>query len=182
MPVLAALNSIVFCISRRTTSGISSRRPMTLTEMFCSHDRGTLLDHVLLEQVHQKAQLAPAAASSSRSTGNRASAARYRAGHTLRSMRRTLATPRRCPSIRGKPCRWAQRPLPSMMMAMCRGRRFRRAGRRRRAHQRCKWLSSARARLSIEKGIVVPLFVRDGLGSPRPPPKLQCTIRSLRPS
>ena len=37
-------------------------------------------------------------------------------------VRRTLATPRRCPSMRGRPCRCAQRPLPSMMMAMCRGR------------------------------------------------------------
>ena len=38
------------------------------------------------------------------------------------AVRRTLATPRRCPSIRGSPCCCAQRPLPSMMMAMCRGR------------------------------------------------------------
>ena len=38
-------------------------------------------------------------------------------------VRRTLATPRRCPSIRGRFCRCAQRPLPSMMMAMCRGQR-----------------------------------------------------------
>ncbi len=40
------------------------------------------------------------------------------------TVRRTLATPRRCPSIRGSPCRSAQRPLPSMMIAMCRGRRI----------------------------------------------------------
>src|SRR5208337_4379055 len=36
-------------------------------------------------------------------------------------MRRTTPAPRRWPSIRGSPWRWAQRPLPSMMMAMWRG-------------------------------------------------------------
>src|SRR5262249_39114328 len=34
---------------------------------------------------------------------------------------RTLLTPRRCPSMRGKPRRLAQRPLPSMMIATCAG-------------------------------------------------------------
>src|ERR1051326_4811701 len=38
-----------------------------------------------------------------------------------RTARRNASTPRRCPSTRGSP-RWAaQRPLPSMMMATCRG-------------------------------------------------------------
>src|SRR5208283_3536777 len=36
-------------------------------------------------------------------------------------MRRTMPAPRRWPSIRGSPRRRAQRPLPSMMMAMWRG-------------------------------------------------------------
>src|SRR5258707_11393615 len=36
---------------------------------------------------------------------------------------RTLCVPRRCPSTRGKPRCSAQRPLPSMMMAICAGNR-----------------------------------------------------------
>src|SRR5690606_19934343 len=32
-------------------------------------------------------------------------------------------TPARCPAARGRPRSWAQRPLPSMMMATCRGKR-----------------------------------------------------------
>src|SRR5262245_54793174 len=35
---------------------------------------------------------------------------------------RTESAPLRWPSIRGRPRRLAQRPLPSMMMATCRGR------------------------------------------------------------
>ncbi len=38
---------------------------------------------------------------------------------------RTLVAPRRCPSMRGRPRCRAQRPLPSMMMAICRGKRSR---------------------------------------------------------
>src|SRR5947209_5082530 len=36
--------------------------------------------------------------------------------------RRTASTPARCPAVRGKPRRVAQRPLPSMMIATCRPR------------------------------------------------------------
>src|SRR5262249_11191111 len=36
---------------------------------------------------------------------------------------RTLATPRLCPSMRGNPRCCAQRPLPSMIIATCRGNR-----------------------------------------------------------
>ena len=99
---------------------MSSRRPITPRGCLF-HDRGALLDHVLLEQVHQEVELPAAAASSFRSTGNRASAARCSSRAHSSVVRRTLATPRRCPSMRGRPCRCAQRPLPSMMMAMCRG-------------------------------------------------------------
>src|SRR5258708_16163990 len=35
--------------------------------------------------------------------------------------RRTASAPRRCPAMRGRPCDFAQRPLPSMMMATCAG-------------------------------------------------------------
>ena len=38
-----------------------------------------------------------------------------------RTVRRSASTPRRCPSPRGRPRAAAQRPLPSMMMATCRG-------------------------------------------------------------
>src|SRR3974390_1249934 len=38
-----------------------------------------------------------------------------------RTVRRTASTPRRWPSTRGSPRAAAQRPLPSMMMATCRG-------------------------------------------------------------
>src|SRR6516165_270147 len=38
-----------------------------------------------------------------------------------RTVRRSASTPRRCPSPRGSPRAAAQRPLPSMMMATCRG-------------------------------------------------------------
>src|SRR6516165_3627060 len=38
-----------------------------------------------------------------------------------RTTRRSASTPRRCPSARGSPRSAAQRPLPSMMMATCRG-------------------------------------------------------------
>src|SRR5215470_2140692 len=38
-----------------------------------------------------------------------------------RTVRRTASTPRRCPSDRGRPRSLAQRPLPSIMMATCRG-------------------------------------------------------------
>src|SRR5262247_1835466 len=38
-----------------------------------------------------------------------------------RTVRRSASTPRRCPSLRGKPRAAAQRPLPSMMIATCRG-------------------------------------------------------------
>ena len=38
-----------------------------------------------------------------------------------RTVRRNASTPRRCPSARGRPRAAAQRPLPSMMMATCRG-------------------------------------------------------------
>src|SRR6202521_2707070 len=38
-----------------------------------------------------------------------------------RTVRRSASTPRRCPSLRGSPRAAAQRPLPSMMMATCRG-------------------------------------------------------------
>src|SRR5439155_2750589 len=38
-----------------------------------------------------------------------------------RTVRRSASTPRRCPSLRGRPRAEAQRPLPSMMMATCRG-------------------------------------------------------------
>src|SRR5439155_26388104 len=38
-----------------------------------------------------------------------------------RRVRRSASTPRRCPSPRGSPRAAAQRPLPSMMMATCRG-------------------------------------------------------------
>jgi hypothetical protein len=34
---------------------------------------------------------------------------------------RTVSTPRLCPAIRGMKRFFAQRPLPSMMMAICRG-------------------------------------------------------------
>src|SRR5690606_27915617 len=34
---------------------------------------------------------------------------------------RATSTPRRCPAMRGLPRRRAQRPLPSMTTAMCRG-------------------------------------------------------------
>src|SRR5262249_33088004 len=37
---------------------------------------------------------------------------------------RTASLPRRCPSMRGSPRRRAQRPLPSMMIATCRGSRL----------------------------------------------------------
>src|SRR5690242_10413964 len=36
-------------------------------------------------------------------------------------VRRTASAPRLCPAVRGRPRRRAQRPLPSMMMATCRG-------------------------------------------------------------
>src|SRR6516225_5837429 len=35
--------------------------------------------------------------------------------------RRAASAPRRCPAIRGMPRAFAQRPLPSMMIATCRG-------------------------------------------------------------
>src|SRR5260370_12978054 len=35
--------------------------------------------------------------------------------------RRTASAPRRCPAMRGRPRDFAQRPLPSMMMATCAG-------------------------------------------------------------
>src|SRR5262245_51568290 len=38
-----------------------------------------------------------------------------------RTVRRSASTPRRWPSLRGSPRAAAQRPLPSMMMATCRG-------------------------------------------------------------
>ena len=38
-----------------------------------------------------------------------------------RTVRRNASTPRRWPSTRGRPRAAAQRPLPSMMMATCRG-------------------------------------------------------------
>ncbi len=38
-----------------------------------------------------------------------------------RTVRRSASTPRRWPSARGNPRAAAQRPLPSMMMATCRG-------------------------------------------------------------
>ena len=38
-----------------------------------------------------------------------------------RTVLRNASTPRRCPSPRGRPRAAAQRPLPSMMMATCRG-------------------------------------------------------------
>ena len=38
-----------------------------------------------------------------------------------RTVLRNASTPRRCPSPRGSPRADAQRPLPSMMMATCRG-------------------------------------------------------------
>ncbi len=38
-----------------------------------------------------------------------------------RTVLRNASTPRRCPSPRGNPRADAQRPLPSMMMATCRG-------------------------------------------------------------
>ena len=38
-----------------------------------------------------------------------------------RTVLRNASTPRRCPSPRGSPRAAAQRPLPSMMMATCRG-------------------------------------------------------------
>src|SRR5262249_50776156 len=38
-----------------------------------------------------------------------------------RTVRRKASTPRRCPSLRGRPRAAAQRPLPSMMMATWRG-------------------------------------------------------------
>src|SRR5713101_3897366 len=38
-----------------------------------------------------------------------------------RTVRRSASTPRRCPSPRGSPRAAAQRPFPSMIMAMCRG-------------------------------------------------------------
>src|SRR5919198_6038758 len=41
-----------------------------------------------------------------------------------------LLVPRRCPARRGRRRRWAQRPLPSMMMATCRGTATRGAGAR----------------------------------------------------
>jgi len=36
-------------------------------------------------------------------------------------MRRKTSLPAACPAVRGKPFLVAQRPLPSMMMAMCSG-------------------------------------------------------------
>ena len=41
-----------------------------------------------------------------------------RRGHTVRL---TASTPARCPIVRGNPRAFAQRPLPSMMMATWRG-------------------------------------------------------------
>src|SRR5450755_3548277 len=38
-----------------------------------------------------------------------------------RTTRRSASTPRRWPSVRGKPLAAAQRPLPSMMIATCKG-------------------------------------------------------------
>src|SRR5262249_30243881 len=40
---------------------------------------------------------------------------------TARTVRRSASTPRRWPSLRGNPRAAAQRPLPSMMIATCRG-------------------------------------------------------------
>src|SRR5947209_7336668 len=40
-----------------------------------------------------------------------------------RTVLRSASTPRRWPSVRGRPRAAAQRPLPSMMMATCRGAR-----------------------------------------------------------
>src|SRR6185437_9909360 len=37
------------------------------------------------------------------------------------TVRRTASAPRRCPAMRGRPRDFAQRPLPSMMMATCAG-------------------------------------------------------------
>src|SRR5258708_37813617 len=37
------------------------------------------------------------------------------------TVRRTASAPRRCPAMRGRPRDFAQRPLPSMMMAACAG-------------------------------------------------------------
>ena len=39
-----------------------------------------------------------------------------------RMISRRRSVPARWPAARGYPLRWAQRPLPSMMMATCRGR------------------------------------------------------------
>ena len=59
-----------------------------------------------------------------------------------RTVRRKASTPRRCPSTRGRPCAAAQRPLPSMMMATCRGAAkpsaCRRRRRRRLASRSCR--------------------------------------------
>ncbi|SPE19000.1 hypothetical protein SBA5_180033 [Candidatus Sulfotelmatomonas gaucii] len=35
------------------------------------------------------------------------------------TIRRAVSTPTRCPATRGNPCRAAQRPFPSMMIATC---------------------------------------------------------------
>ena len=92
------------------------------TRMLLLHDRGPLLDHVLLEQVHQEIdfRLRPLPV-----------LARQAIQRELLDLQPGTffgraaddATPRRCPSMRGKFCRSAQRPLPSMMIAICRGRR-----------------------------------------------------------
>jgi hypothetical protein len=37
------------------------------------------------------------------------------------TVRRTALAPARCPALRGNPRDVAQRPLPSMMIAVCRG-------------------------------------------------------------
>ncbi len=41
-----------------------------------------------------------------------------------RIVARTASAPRSCPAVRGSPLPWAHRPLPSMMMATCCGRRL----------------------------------------------------------
>src|SRR5215207_4044879 len=52
---------------------------------------------------------------------NSVSASIPRREHSLMHMR-TGSRPALCPAARGRPCAAAQRPLPSMMIATCRGR------------------------------------------------------------
>src|ERR1043166_1617419 len=119
-PLLSAVRRSPFSMARRILASKRRVSPTTLSRTPLRWSFSTSLVSAIWKSCMSSATSSAGRRQFSELNANRVRKRTWRSAHA-RTVARTASTPRRCPAMRGRCWRFAQRPLPSMMMATCCG-------------------------------------------------------------